>query len=136
MRDLDDKILEEKYNKLEEGLWDRMKARGAGAIGSAKGLGNRFTGAAKAGAGTFTGNKDLQAAGQQQAQVGKSYGIDAKAGSLMKSHIAKIQKAVADFQNDVSKLGLENSNPNMSKSVSDSIANMQMAVEQLQKDIS
>lgn len=97
----------EKQQILEEGLWDRVKARGAGAIGSIKGLGKRVSGAVKSGAGAWTGNQAKMQAGAQTAAAGAAMGLDAKTLSLANNHMKKIKAAIADFQNDMTKLGLD-----------------------------
>jgi hypothetical protein len=80
---------------IEEGIWDRLRARGAGAVGAAKDIGKRVKGAAAG----FTGK-----AQPEQKFTG---GMDAKTASIANTHIQKITKAIADFQNDMTKLGLD-----------------------------
>lgn len=110
---VDDRIMMEKYlNKgteevIEEGLWDQMKARGAGIKGAAKGLGQRVAGAAKGAVAGVKGDvKGVQAAQQQQA-AGKAMGLDAKSLSLVNSHLKNLNKVLVNFENDLSKLGMD-----------------------------
>jgi len=89
-----------KQQLIEEGIWDRMKARGAGAMGAAKDLGKRVSGAAHGVAAGFTGKEGP--APQKFTQ-----GLDAKALSIANSHMKKIEAAIAGFSNDMAKLGLD-----------------------------
>lgn len=57
---------QEKDWLVQEGFWDRMKARGAGAVGAAKGLGNQIKGAGQQALGSLaTGAGNLAAKGVQ-----------------------------------------------------------------------
>jgi len=108
---------------IEEGLWDRMKARGAGAGGSIKSLGTRAKGLAQSATGKVAGAlgaksaaKELQAAGKASQQSASQRGMDARAMQLINSHVAKIERAIFDMQNDINKKGfldLNKADPNI-----------------------
>ncbi len=118
---------------IDEGMLDRLKARGAGAlskvgsaVGSAKqSLGAKVTGA-KAAVGDFVGAdtdklKDKQAAQQQTATDTKAAGVNkakaTKAASILNSHL----KALVT---DLNKLGVNIDQPDVKKA----IAALQQAV--------
>ena len=106
-RTTDDKLLTEAYEKMNEGLWDRLKARGAGLKGGIKGAGQRIAGTAKGAMAGATGNiAGVQAASAQRA-AGQGMGLDAKSLSLVNSHLGKLNKVLSDFENDLSKLGMD-----------------------------
>jgi len=121
----DQQLLAEAYQQIEEGLWDRLKARGSQAVGAAKGLGGRVKGAAKDIAGQAVGaaGKGIQSAGEaiwadapkdnkllKRAEKLKQAGAaDAAAGrrsgqeAKYKSYINNSAKTIA---NDLKKLGM------------------------------
>jgi hypothetical protein len=98
MKSKDQLLLEEAYNQVNEGIWDRLKGMGSGI---------------KAGAGTLTQNvknKAITALGGQapegpQQTTGQAY-AKAQQTSLLNSFIKKATKEIADFQNDIKKLGI------------------------------
>lgn len=98
-----------KEQLVEEGLWDRLKARGAGAVGSAKGLGQRVGGMAKGAMAGMRGDTEGVQAAQAQQQSGASMGLNARAISLVQSYSNKITKLVSSLRNDLNKLGLDDS---------------------------
>jgi hypothetical protein len=121
----DQKNLEE---LLEEGIFDRLKARGAQAVGAVKGAGQQLKGAAQekigqatskvgeVGAKAFGGSQDneltrkgqeFQQKGQSNVQAGGSQAENAKIDSYMKTVDVKIDKMLADITNDLTKLGIQ-----------------------------
>ena len=118
----DQELLAEAYGTVNEGLFDRLKARGAQAAGAIGGLGDKVKGAAKGVAGaaaTKAAELGGQALGvdasqgglaQKGAELQKSAATDkargARAGdeAKYKSYIANSAKTLA---NDLSKLGMQ-----------------------------
>lgn len=98
---------EEFKDLLDEGLWDRLKARGAGLAGSVKGLGSRIGGTVKGAIAGATGDIAGVQAAQAQKQAAKAAPMDAKTLSIVNSHIKKIEGTIANLQNDLTKLGLD-----------------------------
>ena len=124
----DQDLLAEAYGAVNEGLFDRLKARKDQAVGAVKGVGDRVKGAAQTLGGKAVGaagsalqagidkaytnpdalgdNKllqkgaEMQKAGAKQTAAGKASGEEAK----FKSYIANSAKTLA---NDLSKLGME-----------------------------
>jgi len=91
-----------KEELIQEGLWDRVKARGAGALGSFKDVGKRIKGAAQGVKAGFTGQ-------QGPAPQQFTSGLDAKAMSIINSHVNKIERELIDTTRDLEKLGLTDS---------------------------
>ena len=90
---------------LEEGLFDRLKARGAQAVGAVKGLGAQAAGTVKGAVAGAKGNvADVQAA-QQQRKAGAIQGQLSKVESYRKSAVQKMSKSIDDIINDLTKLG-------------------------------
>ena len=80
---------------LEEGLFDRLKARGAQAVGAAKGLGAQAAGTVKGAVAGAKGNvADVQAA-QQQRKAGAIQGQLSKVESYRNSAVQKMSKSIA-----------------------------------------
>lgn len=81
----------EEEDVVEEGMWDRIKARGAGIKGAAgswaKGVGQAIK-------------------GQQSTEDPQAKYKQAKIDSIVKSHIAKIDHALSKFATDLVYLGL------------------------------
>tara|TARA_R110000765_G_C18528810_1_gene559249 strand:+ start:32 stop:541 length:510 start_codon:yes stop_codon:yes gene_type:complete len=124
----DQQLLAEAYQQIEEGLWDRVKARTGQAVGAVKGVGSRVKGAAKEVAGKAVsktaelGGKalgiegpaaegglakkgaDLQKAGAADTSAGKASGQEAK----FRSYIKNSANTIA---NDLGKLGMEVDDP-------------------------
>jgi hypothetical protein len=98
---------------LEEGWMDRLKARGAEALGSAKGVGQQIKGGFQQAAGsalTMAGKekgKELSQQGQRSAGEGMVSGHNAKVQYLQKNIDKRIDSFVADIKNDIKKLGLD-----------------------------
>ena len=76
MNKRDQQLLAEAYQQIEEGLWDRLKARGSQAVGAVKGVKDRVTGTAKELAGDVL-SKTAEIGGQ-------ALGVDASKGGLAK----------------------------------------------------
>lgn len=119
---------------IEEGFFDRMKARGSQAVGAIRGVGQQIKGGVQQaagnvvqGAGKAAGNvvqavggtidpannkiaqagQNLQQQGQQNIQAGGQQANIAKIDSYKNSAAKNIQKMVADIQNDMKKLGIQ-----------------------------
>jgi len=110
-RPCDDRLMWEAHQKskeelIDEGLWDRAKAKAAGFKAGAKQVGKNIGAGAKAV--TQLASGEGEKAVQTAQSVAKPGGAkaSAQASSLAKSHVAKIQKAVQRFQADMDKLGL------------------------------
>ena len=126
MNKKDQDLINEKYEQIQEGLFDRLKARGSQAVGAIKGAGQQLKGGAKQFAGRAVskvgdiaqkgieavggstspeGNKisqygsGLQKAGAKQVAAGERAAEEAK----YKSYIANTVKTIA---NDLNKLGM------------------------------
>ena len=97
---------------IQEGLFDRLKARGAQAVGAAKGLGQRAIGGAQELSGKYGGKlagaigggeaaqqaaQNIQKAGKTKISAGKMAGDTAKYQSIIKS-------TVTNTVNDLNKL--------------------------------
>ena len=118
----DQELLAEAYGAVNEGMFDRLKARGAQAVGAVKGAGNQLAGKAKSAAGGALGKAaelggqalgvdasksglaqrgaELQKDGDKQQRAGDRQGDESK----YKSYITNSAKTLA---NDLSKLGME-----------------------------
>lgn len=128
---------------LTEGWFDRMKTRGAQALGAAKGLGQELkgglgqaAGSAVKQAGNYMQNDALVKKGEGLVQKGVddvnkggTSGHNAKVEYLKKNISKRIDKFVADLNNDMQRLGL---NPGEIKFVSD----IENALDQLKMDVS
>ena len=127
----DQQLLAEAYQQIEEGLWDRVKARTGQAVGAVKGVGGRVKGKAKDIAGKAVSaagdvaargveavggtidpekniiaqaGKDLQKSGAADTSAGKAAGQEAKYASYIKNSANTIV-------NDLNKLGMEVADP-------------------------
>ena len=78
---------------FDEGIWDRTKAKAAGAVAGAKGWAGQT--------GRNVMGKDPADAGQ----AGADSKLQAQADSLSKGAAAKLQKFLADVRDDLAKLG-------------------------------
>jgi hypothetical protein len=95
---------------LEEGLFDRLKARGSQAVGAVKGFGQQAAGTVKGALAGATGNvSGVQAASQQRA-AGAIQGEVAKLESYKQSAIQIATKAFQQIANDISKLKITSPN--------------------------
>jgi len=135
---------------LEEGWMDRLKARGAEALGSVKGVGQQVKGgfqqaagsalskAGSAGAKAFGGSEDntlsnkgreFSQQGQQASGEGMVSGHNAKVQYLQKNIDKRIDSFVADIKNDIKKLGLDIGNIEI-------VSGINAALGQLKKSVS
>jgi hypothetical protein len=123
MKSRDQLLLEEAYNQVNEGIWDRLKGMGSGI---------------KAGAGALTQNvrnKAVTALGGQAPQgpqqtTGQAY-AKAQQTSLLNSFIKKATKEIADFQNDIKKLGINQTDADLRAAGLTEIADKIKGVESL-----
>ena len=99
-------LIFERYQNVNEGILDRLKARGAGAVGAVKGAGNRLAATAKGTVAGMTGDvAGVQAANQQKA-MGKIQGDIAKVESYRKTALSKINKLSLEIFADIAQLGI------------------------------
>lgn len=112
---------------LEEGWFDRFKARGAEALGSAKGLGQQIKGGFQQAAGSALTmvdkekGKQLSQRGQSNRGEGKVSGHNAKVQYLQKNIDKRIQSFVDDIKNDIKKLGLDIGNIEIVSGINDAL---------------
>lgn len=102
----DQQLLSEAYTQINEGVWDRAKATGAGLVGSASGLLGQATAAAKGAIAGATGNVAGVQAAQQQTQLAANQGQIAKLQSYKKTLTDKLTKFQTEVTTDMQKLGL------------------------------
>jgi len=128
---------------LEEKWFDRFKARGAEALGSAKGLGQQIKGgfqqaggSALSKAGDWIESDKFSRKGQEYSQQGKQAsgegmvsGHNAKVQYLQKNIDKRINSFVADIKNDIKKLGLDIGNIEI-------VSGINAALGQLKKSVS
>jgi hypothetical protein len=101
MNDKDQKLLEEAYTQIQEGFWDRMKAKSGTRLAD---LGNKALGgvAKMAGQDSRLG----QMAGQMQ-QAGQMDVEEKRASQLTASLAQKLDKMYNEFTKDAQKLGID-----------------------------
>ena len=130
----------EAYQQVQEGMWDRLKARGSQAVGAVKGVKDRVTGTAKELAGDVL-SKTAEIGGQ-------ALGVDASKGGLAKKgaewakggkeeaaagrrsgqeakYTSYINNSAKTIVNDLKKLGMDLSVPEetLTQSLVDLISN-------------
>lgn len=98
---------DDNVKQLEEGLWDRTKARAAGLGGAVKGLGQRVAGGVKGAVAGVTGNVAGAQAAAQQGKQGAVAGPIAKINSYKATAQQKIKKLTDEILEDLSKLGID-----------------------------
>lgn len=131
----DQQMLEEAYQNIQEGMWDRFKARGAEAVGAAKGTAQQFKGGLQQAAGSALGvlNKQdgdrIKQQGNQNVRSGQASGHNSKIEYLKKNMDQRIQKFVEDIKNDIQKLGLDIGNIEMVSGINDALNSLKMSVE-------
>ena len=144
----DTQLIWEAYTKeLEEGIVDRMKARGAGlaqSVGGLKNTANKIVGGAKAVVGSAIGNQNMMTQGGQQAHAAtqqanaRSTGADVKAGAINTSFTSKIDKELQNFNNRLSK-SLNVTDPQQLltalQQASPEMANVYTAIQQITNQI-
>jgi hypothetical protein len=97
---------DDNINALNEGLWDRTKARAAGAVGAVKGIGNQVAGGVKGAIAGATGNVAGATAAAQQGRQGAVSGQVAKINSYKATAQEKIKKLTNEIFSDLGKLGI------------------------------
>jgi hypothetical protein len=109
MNNRDNHLIFEKYipKTLEEGMFDRLKARGAGAVGAVKGLGQQAMGAVKGAVAGVKGDVAGVQAAQQQRQAGAAQGDIAKVESYRTTANQKLTKLSQEIFADIGKLGID-----------------------------
>lgn len=134
MKNKDDIGLFEAYGQvidnqqvLEEGIWDRIKARTAGVVGGAKPMQRIGAGVASglgkvAGAFSPEAGKALQQVGAEGRRKVAAAGQTSKISSVLNSKRNSITKLANDIINDLNKLGL-NSKGMTAEDVSKSLLN-------------
>lgn len=112
---------------IEEGWFDRLKTRGAEALGSAKGLGQQVKGGFQQAAGsalTMAGKekgKELSQQGRSNRSEGMISGHNSKVQYLQKNIDKRIQSFVDDIKNDIKKLGLDIGNIEIVSGINDAL---------------
>lgn len=135
---------------IEEGWMDRFKARGAGALGAAKGLGQQVKGGVQqalgqasskigqAGAKAFGGSSendftkkgdDLSNKGLKNVEQGQASGRNSKIDYLKKNITSRIDKLSADIQNDLDKLGLDVGNIQFVSEIEQALENLKSGLQ-------
>ncbi len=98
---------DDNINALNEGLWDRTKARAAGAVGTVKGIGNQVAGGVRGAIAGATGNVAGATAAAQQGRQGAVSGQVAKINSYKATAQEKIKKLTKEIFSDLGKLGID-----------------------------
>lgn len=110
MRDTDDRMLEESYDKINEGIFDRMGAKRAGreavrAAGGKTGLGGL---AQKAKRGVIKGlGGELSRKEKQKIDAESIARSKGQVNALTASYMQKIQEIAQKYGADVQKLGVD-----------------------------
>jgi len=104
----DSKLIFEAYqNKLEEGLFDRLKARAAGVGGTVKGIGDRIAGGVKGAYAGYQGDDEASKAAAQQGLQGKIQGDISKINSYKATAEKKVRERTNEIMSDLTKLGID-----------------------------
>ena len=98
---------DDNINALNEGLWDRTKARASGAVGAVKGIGNQVAGGVRGAIAGATGNVAAASAAAQQGRQGAVSGQVAKINSYKATAQEKIKKLTNEIFSDLGKLGID-----------------------------
>lgn len=116
MNNNDTRLIFERYAKkadtpvtdeqLNEGFFDRVKAKGAGVVGDIKGLGQQAKGYVKSAVAGVKGDTQGVVDAQQQVKKGKTVGKIAKVSSYKKTALKKIDALTAEITNDLTALGI------------------------------
>lgn len=114
---------------IEEGWLDRLKARGAEALGGAKGVGQQVKGIGKALKGAYNRDDSMIKTGIEDVRKSRSYGHDSKIDYLRKNIDKRIDDFVTDIKNDISKLGLDIGNIEMTSGINDALNALKSAVD-------
>lgn len=120
---------------IQEGLFDRLKARGSQAVGTVKGLGQQAAGAVKGAVAGVKGDTAGVEAAQKQRQAGAAQGELAKIDSYQATATQKLQKTAEEIFADMSKLGIDikKVSPN---SMNTFIGQLTKAFDALKKEVS
>jgi len=127
---------------LEEGWMDRLKTRGAEALGSAKGVGKQIKGGFQQAAGSALKKagdwaesgklskmgQDFSQQGQENEQEGGVSGYNAKVQYLQKNIDKRTQAFVDDIKNDIKKLGLDIGNIEIVSGINDALNQLKKSV--------
>ena len=97
MKSKDQLLLEDAYSEVQEGIWDRLKGIGSGVKAGASVLGQNIKNKAVTALGGQATNAPTNTAGQAYAK--------AQQKSIFNSFLNKAKKEIADFENDIQKLG-------------------------------
>ena len=100
MRDTDQILLEEAMNQVEEGMFDRMKAKSGTRMAS---MGNKALG----GISKMAGDTRLGKAAGELQQQGQEDVREQRAAQLMASSAQKVERLLQEFWADAKKLGLD-----------------------------
>jgi len=123
MNSNDQRLLEEAYNQVNEGIWDRLKGMGSGIKAGAGVIGQNIKNKAI----TTLGGQAPQGSGNT---TGQAY-AKAQQGSLLGSFVKKATKEIADFKNDLSKMGIKQTDADLRAAGLDEIADKIKGVEDL-----
>jgi hypothetical protein len=127
---------------LEEGWMDRLRARGAEALGSFKGAGKQFKGGLQQAAGSALskagdwlesdkmtrGGQDYSQRGRRNEEEGGFSGHNAKIQYLQKNIDKRIQSFVNDIKDDIEKLGLDIGNIEIVSGINDALNQLKRSV--------
>jgi hypothetical protein len=127
---------------LEEGWMDRLKTRGAEALGSVKGAGQRLKGGVQQAAGSTLSKagdwldndkfsrkgREYSQQGQTNKQEGGVSGHNAKIQYLQKNIDKRTQSFVDDIKNDIKKLGLDIGNIEIVSGINDALNQLKKSV--------
>lgn len=114
MRDSDTILMEEAYIQMQEGFWDRAKAKFAGAKQTATNVGQqgkKLAGKGQAVAGSVLNNANMQQAGAAKIQTATEYqqtsdgNVDqSKIKSLTNGYTSKLDSALQNITNQLIKI--------------------------------
>lgn len=123
---------------LEEGFLDRLKARGAGALGSLQGVGDKLKGVGQQALGKSLSKFDsdtaksfgseLSKSGQQNIRKGEVSGYNKKIEFLKGNIDKRIQSFVSEIKNDIKKLGLDIGNIEIVSGINDALNQLKKSV--------
>lgn len=100
MKNKDIKLIEEAYGKIQEGIWDQMKAKSGTRLA---GIGNKVLGGVQ----RVAGNTRLGQAAGQLKQVGEMDVEEKRASQLTATLAQKLDKLYNEFMNDAQKVGVD-----------------------------
>ena len=102
---------EEEFKGLEEGLFDRLKAKGSGAVAGAKTMAGNVKNVGRGVGSQVKHNLMGTEAPKTKTKPAKRQNVetsvnDKKVHSILSSHIVKLDKALSNLATDVTKLGV------------------------------